>query len=59
MPFKAGAWLKGDPGSFNLPSGTMLAEDLKGEVVFLYSSEWERRVALERNTNHQLLDFVQ
>ncbi len=59
LPFKAGAWLKGDPASFALPSGTMLAEDQKGQIVFLYSLEWERRVALERNIHHQLLDFVQ
>lgn len=59
LPYKSGAWLQGDPATFSTPSGSMLAEDLRGQVVFLYGLDWERRVALERNPNHQLLDFVQ
>lgn len=59
LPYKYGAWLKGDPAVFRSSSGTLLAEDAEGNVILLYSQEWERNYALERNPDHQLLDFIQ
>ena len=36
----------------------MLAEDNKGNIIFLYTYDWERNHALERNPDHKLLEFV-
>lgn len=58
LQYQHGAWLVGDPGAFQLTSSSMLAEDKDGNTIFLYTYEWERNHALERNPNHQLRDFV-
>jgi peptide chain release factor 3 len=58
LPYQFGAWLTGDPDSFHCPSGTVLAKDNNGNIIFLYKKDWERGHALERNPDHQLASFV-
>lgn len=59
LPFQYGAWLKGTPEDFQLPSSAMLAIDCDGNAMMLYTNKWERDFALERNPQHTLLDFIQ
>ncbi len=58
LPYRYGAWLVGDPKTFNCSTGSMLATDAQGNVIFLFTQEWERGYALEKNPGHQLLDFI-
>ncbi|MCB9030090.1 MAG: peptide chain release factor 3 [Deltaproteobacteria bacterium] len=59
LPYNGGAWLIGDPDKFNPPSSTLLAEDLKGRPILLYSQNWEREFALRQNEGYELVDFLQ
>lgn len=59
LPYKYGAWLLGDAEKFSVSSGSTLARDGHGQYIFLYSQEWQRGYALEKNPDHELLDFVQ
>lgn len=59
LPYKFGAWLIGDATSFTVSSGSTLARDGQGQHIFLYSQEWQKGYAMEKNPDHQLLDFVQ
>jgi peptide chain release factor 3 len=58
LPYKYGAWLVGDAGSFVGSSGTLLAEDADSNVLCLYTQGWERGFLMEKNPNHQLQDFL-
>ncbi len=59
LPYKYGSWLVGSPAEFRPTSSSMLAEDSNGQIILLYSHEWEKGYILERNPNHKLVDFVQ
>jgi peptide chain release factor 3 len=57
LPYTLSNWLIGDPRTLRRPQGSGLAIDNDGRVVVLFTSEWERRFTLERNPEHQLIDF--
>lgn len=57
LPYRHGAWLRGDPETFELPSSSMLARDKDGNVIMLYALEWERNRARTLNPDHQLVEF--
>lgn len=59
LPFQYGAWLRGDPDTFQLPSNAMLAKDYDNNAIMLYSNRWERDFAQEKNREHTLLDFIE
>lgn len=59
LPFQYGAWLKGNPEKFQLPSSAMLAIDSNDNPIMLYTNRWERDFALEKNPEHLLLDFIE
>ena len=59
LSYRYGAWLQGDPDGFLMSSGALLAEDGDGNIIMLYSQDWEKNYALERNPDHKLLDFIQ
>ncbi len=58
LPFKFGAWLQGNPDTFEHTSTSMLAEDPQGRVILLYTNAWEKNYMLEKNSGHQLLEFL-
>lgn len=58
LPYQHGAWLIGDPDVFQAPSSSMLATDSLKNVILLYSKEWQKGHALERNPDHELKDFI-
>ena len=58
LPYSFGAWLLGDAETFSVSSGSMLARDARGNVIFLYAQEWQKGFALEKNPDHQLVDFL-
>jgi len=58
MPYQLSAWLEGDPKLFRRPQGAYLALDDQGRVVVLFSSEWEKRFAEEKNPEHRLIQFL-
>lgn len=58
LPYRYSSYLKGDPKTLRKTQGSYLAEDLKGRVVLLYTSEWEKKFILEQNQEHGLEDFI-
>ena len=58
LQYRHGAWLEGDPESFEITSSSLLAKDSVGNVIYLYTQEWERGYALEKNPDHQLKEFL-
>lgn len=57
LSYRHGAWLKGDPKTFNLPTNSIIAYDNSGNYIFLYTQEWQKDFAKEKNPNHNLIDF--
>jgi peptide chain release factor 3 len=58
LPYQHGAWLVGDPNTFNPTSGSLLAKDSLGRNILLFERAWEKQFVLERNPDHQLLEFI-
>jgi len=58
LPYRHGAWLIGDPDNFQLPTSSMLARDRDGNIIMLYTREWEKNHALELNSGYQLVEFA-
>jgi len=58
LPYRHGAWLIGDPDKFQLPSSSMLARDREGNIIMLYTRDWEKNHALEMNSGYQLVEFA-
>ncbi len=59
LAYQHGAWLVGDPDTFELPSSSLLAVAPDGQIIMLYAREWEKNHALELNKDHQLVEFIQ
>ncbi|MGI6679972.1 MAG: peptide chain release factor 3 [Bdellovibrionota bacterium] len=57
LQYKHGAWLKGDPSTFSLPTNSIIAYDINKNYIFLYTESWQKEYALEKNPNHKLVDF--
>lgn len=58
LPYRYGLWLKGDTENFELTSSSILAKDGNDNVIFLYTSEWEKGFALEKNPDCELVEFI-
>ncbi|MDR2338355.1 MAG: peptide chain release factor 3 [Deltaproteobacteria bacterium] len=58
LPYRYGNWLIGDPEKFRPTSSAMLAKDLLGRVILLYTQEWEKNYLLEQNKGFELKEFV-
>jgi peptide chain release factor 3 len=58
LPYRYGAWLIGDADKFQTTSSSILGKDALGNVIYLYSQEWERGYALEKNPGYELKDFI-
>lgn len=58
LPYQYGAWLVGDPKTFNVPSSSMLAQDSEGKTILLSTYDWEKSFALERNKGYELKEFI-
>ena len=60
LPYSYIRWIDNkdiDPKSLKLSSDTKLVQDLKGNYLLLFTSEWNIRWALERNEGLILEDF--
>lgn len=57
LPYNYGSWLVGDPDTFKLTTTSVLAENSRNQTIVLFQSEWEKNYSLERNPDHQLIDF--
>lgn len=57
MPYQCSAWLKGDLGSFQKPSTSLIVEDRYGRPVVLFREIWEKQYAVKQNPDHQLVDI--
>jgi peptide chain release factor 3 len=58
LPYRFGAWLVGNHETFSISSGSMLARDALNNIIFLYSQDWQKGYALEKNPDHKLVDFL-
>ena len=58
MPYRHGVWLLGDVTGFDRPSGALLATDRDGQKIMLYTSNWEKDHAAEKNPLVQFAEFL-
>ncbi len=58
LPYKHGAWLVGAAESFRPTTSSFVAEDPFGRSIVLYTHEWEKRHLLEKNPDHDLMEFI-
>ncbi len=58
LPYECGAWVVGDPDSFDLPTSSILAWDRYDRPVALFPSGWARDYAAQKNPSHRLLDMA-
>ncbi len=58
LPYKHGAWLVGNTAQFRTTSSSFIAEDPHGRAIVLYTHEWEKRHLLEKNPDHELIEFI-
>ncbi len=59
MSYKFGSWLIGDVDKFEKSTTSMLAKDALGNVIVLYTHEWEKEFLLKKNPDHTLEDFIE
>ena len=60
LPYSYIRWIDNkniDPKDLKLSSDTKLVQDLKGNYLLLFTSEWNIRWALERNEGLELSEF--
>lgn len=59
LPYQFIRWIKGNPDlkSLNLSSDTRKVQDLKGQPLLLFTSDWAVRWASEKNVGLELLEF--
>ena len=57
LQYRHGAWLKGDPHTFNPPTNSIIAYDINENYIYLYTDAWQKEYAQEKNPNHKLIDF--
>ena len=59
LPYNYGAWLEGNPATFDRTSTSLIAKNTRSQHIVLFQSEWEKSYSQERNPNHKLVDFMQ
>jgi peptide chain release factor 3 len=58
MPYQCSAWLNGDTASFKKSSTARLVEDRFGRPMVLFSTTWEKELAMKNNPDHELVNFA-
>ncbi|MGD2016925.1 MAG: peptide chain release factor 3 [Planctomycetota bacterium] len=58
LPYESSAWLAGDEDTFKAPTNSLLARDDRGRRVILFRSDLDKRIALQQNPDHELLNFA-
>ncbi|MDG1051383.1 MAG: peptide chain release factor 3 [Planctomycetota bacterium] len=58
LPYASSAWLAGDEDSFKAPTNSLLARDDRGRRVILFVSDLDKRIAMQQNPDHELLNFA-
>ena len=60
LPYQYIRWIDDptlDPKTLNLSSDTKIVQDFKGNYLLLFTSEWNIRWALEKNSGLTLSEF--
>lgn len=57
LPYQCSAWLVGDPKTFQKSSMSKLVEDRAGRPMVLFSTTWEKDLAIKNNPDHELRDI--
>jgi peptide chain release factor 3 len=58
MPYQCSAWLVGDRKTFKKSSTARLVEDRSARPMVLFSTNWEKELAMKNNPHHELVDFA-
>jgi len=58
LPYASSAWLAGNEDSFKAPTNSLLARDDRGRRVILFVSDLDKRIAMQQNPDHELLNFA-
>ena len=59
MSLKHGSWLIGEADTFSPTPSSLLAKDVHGRAIVLYTYDWEKKHLEERNPDHILLDYIE
>jgi len=57
LPFQCGAWLEGDPESFDPPVTVLKTRDRKGRPVVLFKTPWDKDYTARKCPGHKLADM--
>lgn len=58
LPYQSSAWLEGDVQTFQKGTRSKLAQDRFGRPMVLFTTPWEKNLAVKNNPDHRLLDFA-
>ena len=58
LPYECSAWLEDNEDTFKAPVNSMLAKDKRGRRVILFKSQLDKRIAMQQNPEHRLLDYA-
>lgn len=58
LPQQHSAWLVGDSATFKKPSSSLIAKDIRGRTVVLFTNLWEKQYSLEQNPQHSFKEFA-
>ena len=58
MPYECSAWIGANEDTFKTPTNSLLARDDRGRRVILFKSHLDKRLAVQLNPDHELLNFA-
>ena len=58
MPYECSAWIGANEDTFKAPTNSLLARDDRGRRVILFKSHLDKRLAVQLNPEHELLNFA-
>ncbi len=58
MPYESSAWLEGDLDTFEKPFNARVCRDQQDRPMVLFTDDWEKKLAIKNNPDHQLLDYA-
>ncbi|MEM8711054.1 MAG: peptide chain release factor 3 [Planctomycetota bacterium] len=58
LPYECSAWVEDNEDSFKAPVNSLLAKDKRGRRVILFKSQLDKRIAMQQNPDHRLLDYA-
>jgi peptide chain release factor 3 len=58
LPYQSSAWLEGQATTFEKGSRSRLVQDRFGRPMVLFTTPWEKNLAIKNNPDHRLLDYA-